>query len=174
MPPPPQQPADVKETEPKKPTSTDAGAEASAPAKTQTRSDRKQSAVLDALADPDIHIGRKSCRSFYIDDEAFARFRAAIHWSSRRLDATDAVPHVLNPLSRNVICIVSIRNGSDLGDMMGPIFRAATYSAASFSSLARSGCASRGAFSGYSFHSAASTPSRLVILSLRSGMWVRP
>ena len=92
MPPPPQQPADVKETEPKKPTSTDAGAEASAPAKTQTRSDRKQSAVLDALADPDIHIGRKSCRSFYIDDEAFARFRAAIHWSSRRLDATDAVP----------------------------------------------------------------------------------
>jgi hypothetical protein len=92
MPPPPQQPADVKETEPKKPTSTDAGAEASAPAKTQTRSDRKQSAVLDALADPDIHIGRKSYRSFYIDDEAFARFRAAIHWSSRRLDATDAVP----------------------------------------------------------------------------------
>ena len=90
--PPPQQPADVKETEPKKPTSTDAGAEASAPAKTQTRSDRKQSAVLDALADPDIHIGRKSYRSFYIDDEAFARFRAAIHWSSRRLDATDAVP----------------------------------------------------------------------------------
>jgi len=92
MPPPPQQPADVKETEPKKPTSTDAGAEVSAPAKTQTRSDRKQSAVLDALADPDIHIGRKSYRSFYIDDEAFARFRAAIHWSSRRLDATDAVP----------------------------------------------------------------------------------
>ena len=64
-----------------------------APPKTQPRgSGRKQSDILDALADPDIRVGRKSCRSFYIDDEAFARFRAAIHWSSRRPDAVDEVP----------------------------------------------------------------------------------
>jgi hypothetical protein len=47
---------------------------------------------LDALADPDIQVGRKSYRSFYIDDEAFARFRAAIHWSSRRPDSVGEVP----------------------------------------------------------------------------------
>ena len=52
----------------------------------------KQSDVRDTLADPDIRVGRKSYRSFYVDDEAFARFRAAIHWSSRRPDAVDEVP----------------------------------------------------------------------------------
>jgi hypothetical protein len=81
-PPASQRRADTKTAEPEKPT-----------AKTQPRgSGRKQSDVLDALADPDIRVGRKSYRSFYIDDEAFARFRAAIHWSSRRPDAVDEVP----------------------------------------------------------------------------------
>jgi len=94
-PPAPQRRADTKTAEPEKPTATvfAAAAEVAAPAKTQPRgSDRKQSDVLDALADPDIRVGRKSYRSFYIDDEAFARFRAAIHWSSRRPDAVDEVP----------------------------------------------------------------------------------
>ena len=77
----PQRRTGVKETEPSK-TST-----------TQSRvSDRKQGDVLDALADPSIHVGCKGYRSFYIDDEAFARFRAAIYWSSRRPDAVDEVP----------------------------------------------------------------------------------
>jgi hypothetical protein len=31
-------------------------------------------------------------RSFYIEDTAFARFRAAIYWLSRRPDAADDVP----------------------------------------------------------------------------------
>jgi len=91
-PPAPQRRADTKTAEPKKPTAA-AAEVAAAKAKTQPRgSGRKQSDVLDALADPDIRVGRKSYRSFYIDDEAFARFRAAIHWSSRRPDAVDEVP----------------------------------------------------------------------------------
>jgi len=55
LPPAPQQRAEGERTEPKKATSTDAGAQGRAPAKTQTRgSGRKQSDILDALADPDI------------------------------------------------------------------------------------------------------------------------
>ena len=89
-PPAPQRRADTKTAEPKKPT---AAAEVAAVPKTKPRgSGRKQSDVRDALADPDIRVGRKSYRSFYVDDEAFARFRAAIHWSSRRPDAVDEVP----------------------------------------------------------------------------------
>jgi hypothetical protein len=92
--PPPQERTDTKGTAPNKPTTTVAS-EGPELAKTQLRrSERKQSdvVVLDALADPDIHVGRKGYRSFYIDDEAFARFRAAIHWSSRHPDAVDEVP----------------------------------------------------------------------------------
>lgn len=48
--------------------------------------------VLNALEDPDITPGRKDYRSFYVDDAVFARFRAAIHWSSRNPAATDEVP----------------------------------------------------------------------------------
>lgn len=43
----------------------------------------------NALADPDILAGRKSYRSFYVDDEPFARFRAAIYWSCRQRDVPD-------------------------------------------------------------------------------------
>lgn len=53
---------------------------------------KKKPDAPDALADPDINIGTKNYRSFYIEDEAFARFRAAVHWSSRLPDADDDVP----------------------------------------------------------------------------------
>lgn len=45
-----------------------------------------------ALDDPAIVAGRRAFRSFYVDDETFARFRAAVHWSARREDAGDDVP----------------------------------------------------------------------------------
>lgn len=48
--------------------------------------------VLNAVQDPSITPGRKDYRSFYIEDETFARFRAAIYWLARREDATDVVP----------------------------------------------------------------------------------
>lgn len=89
-PPAPQRRTDTKTAESKNPTA--ATAEVTAPNTKPRGSGRKQSDVRDALADPDIRVGRKSYRSFYIDDEAFARFRAAIHWSSRRPDAVDEVP----------------------------------------------------------------------------------
>ncbi|MGE0170935.1 hypothetical protein [Nocardioides sp.] len=48
--------------------------------------------VLNAVQDPSITPGRKDYRSFYIEDESFARFRAAIYWLARREDAADVVP----------------------------------------------------------------------------------
>jgi hypothetical protein len=45
-----------------------------------------------ALDDPQILPGRSGYRSFYVEDALFARFRAAIYWSSRREDADDDVP----------------------------------------------------------------------------------
>ena len=71
-------------------TATKAAAKAQPPR--GRRAGPSEGGVPDALDDPDIHAGRKSYRSFYIDDEAFARFRAAIHWCSRRPDAVDEVP----------------------------------------------------------------------------------
>lgn len=47
---------------------------------------------LTALDDPAILPGRSGYRSFYISDPIFARFRAAIHWTSRRPDAAGRVP----------------------------------------------------------------------------------
>ncbi len=46
----------------------------------------------DCLDDPTVLPGRKSFRSFYVEDTVFARFRAAVHWSSRREDAELDVP----------------------------------------------------------------------------------
>lgn len=45
-----------------------------------------------ALDDPAILPGRNGYRSFYVSDPIFARFRAAIHWTSRRPDAAGRVP----------------------------------------------------------------------------------
>lgn len=80
------------ESEPQEPTAARPATKAAAKAKSQGRRAGPSEGVPDALDDPDIHAGRKSYRSFYIDDEAFARFRAAIHWCSRRPDAVDEVP----------------------------------------------------------------------------------
>jgi hypothetical protein len=57
----------------------------------------KKGTLTDALADPEILAGRKGYRSFYVDDEAFARFRAAIYWSARNPAAmTSRTPVPLN------------------------------------------------------------------------------
>jgi hypothetical protein len=45
-----------------------------------------------ALDDPAITPGRSNYRSFYIEDALFARFRAAVYWSSRREEAGGDVP----------------------------------------------------------------------------------
>lgn len=45
----------------------------------------------NALHGPGILPGRMGYRSFYVEDEAFARFRAAIYWLARREDA-EGVP----------------------------------------------------------------------------------
>jgi hypothetical protein len=45
-----------------------------------------------ALDDPALLAGRKTYRSFYVDDLAFGRFRAAIYWLARRPDAAGKVP----------------------------------------------------------------------------------
>lgn len=57
-----------------------------------SRPGRAVAAPVSAVDDPGITPGRKDYRSFYIEDAAFARFRAAIYWLSRREDATDEVP----------------------------------------------------------------------------------
>jgi hypothetical protein len=65
------------------------------PSPPRTRSRAQQSpsrAAISAVDDPEITPGRKSYRSFYLEDEAFARFRAAIYWCSRHPDALDEVP----------------------------------------------------------------------------------
>jgi hypothetical protein len=48
--------------------------------------------MATALDDPALHAGRKAYRSFYVDDVAFGRFRAAIYWVARRPDAAGEVP----------------------------------------------------------------------------------
>lgn len=61
-----------------------------APARTSRRarpSATPTPARLSAVEDPGITPGRKDYRSFYIEDAAFARFRAAIYWLARREDA---------------------------------------------------------------------------------------
>ena len=47
---------------------------------------------ISALDDPTILAGRRDYRSFYVEDSAFARFRAAIYWLSRREDAAGVAP----------------------------------------------------------------------------------
>ena len=47
---------------------------------------------ISALDDPTILAGRRDYRSFYVEDTAFARFRAAIYWLSRREDAAGVAP----------------------------------------------------------------------------------
>jgi hypothetical protein len=49
-------------------------------------------AAVSAVADPTILEGRRDYRSFYVEDTAFARFRAAIYWLSRPEDAAGEVP----------------------------------------------------------------------------------
>lgn len=44
-----------------------------------------------ALADPAISADGNGYRSFYVSDEVFARFRAAVYWTARRPDV-DGVP----------------------------------------------------------------------------------
>ena len=55
---------------------------------TKTADDARET----ALDDPAITPGRSNYRSFYVEDALFARFRAAIYWSSRREEAGDDVP----------------------------------------------------------------------------------
>lgn len=89
---PPQPQSAPGENAPQEPTAARTATQAAAKAKPQGPRSGPSEGVPDALDDPDIHAGRKSYRSFYIDDEAFARFRAAIHWCSRRPDAVGEVP----------------------------------------------------------------------------------
>jgi hypothetical protein len=49
-------------------------------------------AMATALDDPTLLAGRKAYRSFYVDDLAFGRFRAAVYWVARRPDAAGEVP----------------------------------------------------------------------------------
>jgi hypothetical protein len=51
-----------------------------------------KTAAVSAVDDPTILEGRRDYRSFYVEDTAFARFRAAIFWLSRREDAAGDVP----------------------------------------------------------------------------------
>jgi hypothetical protein len=51
-----------------------------------------KTAAVSAVDDPTILEGRRDYRSFYVEDTAFARFRAAIYWLSRREDAAGDVP----------------------------------------------------------------------------------
>lgn len=54
-----------------------------------------------ALDDPTIVAGRRDYRSFYVEDAAFARFRAAIYWLSRREDAAGMVPENMSVAVEN-------------------------------------------------------------------------
>jgi hypothetical protein len=65
---------------------------ASAPTRNDSDHDKERKAMPTALDDPALLAGRKAYRSFYVDDHAFGRFRAAIYWASRRPDAVDEVP----------------------------------------------------------------------------------
>lgn len=44
---------------------------------------------LSAVEDPEYLPGRMGYRSFYVEDSIYARFRAAIYWAARRMDAED-------------------------------------------------------------------------------------
>jgi len=44
-----------------------------------------------AVDDPAIKPDRNGYRSFYVSDAVFARFRAAVHWTSRRPEIADRV-----------------------------------------------------------------------------------
>jgi hypothetical protein len=66
--------------------------EPSAPARRSATSTAGGGVGPTALDDPQIVPGRSGYRSFYVEDALFARFRAAIYWSSRREDADDDVP----------------------------------------------------------------------------------
>lgn len=54
-----------------------------------------------ALDDPTILAERRDYRSFYVEDVAFARFRAAIYWLSRREDAVGMVPENMSVAVEN-------------------------------------------------------------------------
>jgi hypothetical protein len=47
---------------------------------------------VPATEGPGIIAGRSYYRSFYVDDETFARYRAAIYWLARRPDLVGEVP----------------------------------------------------------------------------------
>lgn len=55
------------------------------------RARAKPPAPVLATEAPDITPGRKDYRSFYVDDSPFARFRAAIYWTSRNPAAAGQV-----------------------------------------------------------------------------------
>ncbi len=62
---------------------------------------------INALDDPTIVTGRRDYRSFYVEDSAFARFRAAIYWLSRREDAADDVPENMSVAIENFMTITA-------------------------------------------------------------------
>ena len=64
----------------------------SAPDRSGSDGDGKEEIMTTALDDPALRAGRKAYRSFYVDDVAFGRFRAAIYWVARRPDAAGEVP----------------------------------------------------------------------------------
>lgn len=46
---------------------------------------------MPATADPAYTPGRKDYRSFYVADEVYARFRAALYWQARNPEVTDEI-----------------------------------------------------------------------------------
>ena len=65
------------------------GAARRAPTRSNRRRTRDDLGWSTALDDPAVSGGGNGYRSFYVSDEVFARFRAAIYWTARRPDVTD-------------------------------------------------------------------------------------
>lgn len=80
------------ETPAAEPTEPEPARTAPQPARRRAGAAKTAAPKLNALEDPDCIPGEKDYRSFYVEDSAYFRFRAAIHWTSRNPDADDDVP----------------------------------------------------------------------------------
>lgn len=90
-------PVDVPETTPTGPpvartTEPEAAQTAPRPVSRRASAAKTTAPRLNALEDPDCIPGEKDYRSFYVEDSAYFRFRAAIYWTSRNPAADDDVP----------------------------------------------------------------------------------
>lgn len=81
----------------------------SAPGRSSSGRDGGEATMATALDDPTLRAGRKAYRSFYVDDDTFGRFRAAIYWVARRPDAAGEVPENMSVAINDAMIELAIK-----------------------------------------------------------------